>query len=322
MIIETQEGIEIDSVNDLASTVMGGIWADFREAIPKPQGDLLTEGLNLILLAHTPSEDIKDLLDPEFLDGFTTSELPSILTNVLVNEGITINTKKTMIYEHITGNMIEALVKMGFVLSEDEQTIDQLPLMCKLVNVFFDLQGYEDTSGLVNILESSDIEPKERFLLVLQSYLGDDFDYEGYSLLVEDISEVTLASIKMALIEESAIDTIPDNIVIRVRNNKELVDHTLAYAHVRKNGQVGGSINGFLSFFSEQLLAVLEDGTKDQTQANIEYGKEIIAFYLISEINNSSLKDKLLGYLNTIIEDHVALLKLETLVNNLVLSND
>lgn len=318
MIIENQEVISNDDFEDLAATLMGGIWGEFLDSIPDLQGKLLTEGLNLILLSNLPSSDLKDALDPEALDGFTTSELPTVLTNLLVDEALDTSVKKDMVFEHITGNIIETLVKMGFVVNEDVGN-ECLPLMCKLVSVFFDLDGYEDVIGIADVLDSTDIPPKDRLGFVMERYLGNEFDYETYCLTVDDVSEVTLKSLRAALIQEDAIDAIPDNIVNRVTKNKELLNHTMAYAHVRANGQVGGSIAGFLSFFGKKLLALLENDSKDITEAQLDYSKEVIAFYLVSELNDHAIPNAVIEYLSSIVTDPVASVKLEAIVNQLVL---
>lgn len=321
MIFETQEAVLVHEDDDLAFVIMGGIWGEFKDSIPAIQAKVLTEGFNLILLGNEPTNEIEDLMDPEGgIGGFTTSTLPTIITNVLVDETIHTADKKNLVFAHITGNIIEALVKMGFTLNDDEASEEHLASLNKLVEVFYDLQGYQDLIGLADVLVSMDIPPKERFLLVMERYLGEGFDLDIYERLIDDVSEVTLKAIHDALMQQDASEGIPECIKERVIKNKELLDHTLAYKHIRENGQLGGSIGGFLSFFGQELFDIMENEEVDITKRQIQYGLEVTAFFLVSEINDHALRNDLILYLSENITDHVAMVKIEKKLKELVLT--
>lgn len=323
MIIETQEAISVDNDEDLAPIVMGGIWSEFKASIPTPQARILTEGFNLILLSNVSRGGMEELMDPEAVGGFTNSTLPNILTNLLVDDNIHTAEKKNLVFGHITGNIIEVLVKMGFTVDEDLATEEHLSALCKLASLFYDLNEYQDLIGLADLLDSQDIPPKDRYLMVMQRYQGDNFDIGIYEDMILDVSEVTIKALRDALLQEDASEGVPDNIVERLVNNKALLEGTLAFAHVRNNGQLGGSVESFLTFFSTDLHSIqtMDIGT-DETKRQYQYGREILALHMCSELNNHVMRDTVLRYLNEHITDYQALIKLETLIQKLVLTHE
>jgi hypothetical protein len=319
MIIETQEAVVMHEDEDLAATLMGGIWSDFKDSIPEPQAKILTEGFNLILLSDPAQTQNEDLEDPDFLTGRSGSLVPNLITEILIDENTHIPEKKNSVFQIITGNIIETLVKMGFTLNEDEVSQDRLMQLCQLVHLFYDLQNYQDLIGLAGLLESTDIPPKERYLMLMQRYKGDHFDIDVYELMVDDVSEVTLKAIRDALVQEEAVDMPPQNIITRIVQNKELLDGTLVYTHIRNNGQIGGSVQSFLNFYSRELEEYTDEPTPEKLVA---FGKEVTAIFLASELNNPVLKDRLISYLSGVITDYKAMVDIETLINRLVLTDD
>lgn len=319
MIIETQEAVVMHEDEDLAATLMGGIWSDFKDCIPEPQAKILTEGFNLILLSDPAQTQAEDLEDPDFLTGRSGSLVPNLITEILIDENTHIPEKKNSVFQIITGNIIETLVKMGFTLNEDEVSQDRLMQLCQLVHLFYDLQNYQDLIGLAGLLESTDIPPKERYLMLMQRYKGDNFDIDVYELMVDDVSEVTLKAIRDALLQEEAVDMPPQTIIKRIIQNKDLLDGTLVYAHIRNNGQIGGSVQSFLNFYSRELEEYTDEPTPDKL---VQYGKEVTAMFLASELNTPVLKDRLVSYLSGIVTDYKAMVDIETLINRLVLTDD
>lgn len=319
MIIETQKAVQVNEGEDLAATLLGGIWSDFKLCIPEPQAKILTEGFNLIILSQPEQTQEESLADPEAFAAHSDSLVPNTITNVLLDENSHVAEKKNLVFSIITGNIIETLVNMGFTLHEDEMTQEVLPQLCKIVSVFFDLQQFEDVMGLANLLESTDIPPKDRWLGVMERYLGVNFDLNDYELLIDDVSEVTLKALRDGLMQDEEIESPPQQIITRVIKNREKLDGTLAYKHVRANGQVGGSIQSFLSFFSRDL----DELTDNQTDDNMfQYGKEVVALFLVSEINNESLKDRIMRFLSTVVDGLVPMNRIEVLINGLVLSDE
>jgi len=112
---------------------------------------------------------------------------------------------------------------------------------------------------------------------------------------------------------------IPANIIKRVRANRALIDGTLAYEHVINNGTVGSPVETYLGFFKTDLVKLLDYPSMDN---QILYGKEVMGLYLISELNNDTLREELLDLVNEITTDHLALLAIEKLIGQLDLTNE
>lgn len=319
MIIETQDAVVMNEDEDFAVTLMGGIWSDFKDSIPEAQAKILTEGFNLILLSNPSESAQEDLSDPDFLSGRSDTLLPNVITAALVDDTTHTAEKKNAVFQLITGNIIEVLVKMGFVLNEDEVSQDRLAQLCQLVSLFYDLNNYQDLIGLADVLDSTDIPPKDRYLMVMQKYLGDNFDIDVYELMVDDVSEVTIKAIRDTLLQEDLTEAPPQMIVKRIIQNKAELNDTLVYTHVRNNGQVGGSVQSFLNFYRRELEVYTDEPTPEKL---IRYGKEVTAIFLASELNTPVIKDNLMRYLADIVTDYQALIQLETFINRLVLTDD
>lgn len=319
MIIETQEAVLLEENEDLAAALMGGIWSDFKESIPPLQAKGLTEAFNLILLSQPldvtdPSTGMPDTEDDDFMSNRTASAVPGLISNILSDESMHIPEMKNAVYQIITGNIIEILKGMGFILDDDVASQDTLGCMCKMLSFFYDLQEYEDLIGLADLLDSQDIPPKDRYLLCMERYLGEGTDLSDYEVLIVDVSEVTLKAIRDSLKQEDLDSAPPQSLIDRVLKNRTLLESTLAFAHIRNNGQLGGSVNSFLNFNSNFLEDLLEEGTE---KAQVQYGLEVIGFFLISELNSPLIKDRLIKHFSGVINDHIASLKIEKLINKL-----
>lgn len=294
MLIEHEDAIVLDESEWLADTLVGGLWTSFRNSIPALQATELDKAFNLIMMA----------------DG--ESLMPSQITSVLIDEYLDLSVKKQTVYVVIATNIIDLLTRMGVTLDEDIVGEDKLSQLFVLANFFFELKEYEDLIGLKGLLESYDIPPVDRYLRAMSVYWGEDFDISEYECLVQDVSEVTLKTIKDALFNPDDVETPPEPLQRRVIANKELLMGTKAYDHVVKNGQLGCSMISFLSFYKEELETIMEKDT-------LAYAKEVLGFYLISEINNEYLKDKVTQYLYSMITDVVTLGKVEALIDSVVI---
>lgn len=326
MLIETDEVVLLDDAEDLAESLVGGIWTEFKRGIPEPQAKILVEGFNLIILSNPPEESLLDEDPNEVLDGdpdavtaVTSSLLPNMVTNLLVDESLTTSQQKMGVYALITNNIIETLLKMGFELNEDEANSDKLVPMCRILKFFYEMDSYEDLIGIADLLMSTDIDPTQRFLLAMQKYLGENEDLTEYETLLVDVSEVTLKTIADNLKLGEVSEAMPETLVNRVRANADFIRGTLAFNHVINNGQLGGPVESFIAFFGDDLNRLMED----PTEANVrEYARELAGIYLISEVNTPVLKEKLLEFLYTIITDHMTLIHVETYLSQLVLDHD
>ena len=216
-------------------------------------------------------------------------------------------------------NTMSLLTGIGITVNEFYATAQMLPYICKIGYFFYEMQGYQDLIGIGSTLEAYDIPPVDRFLLVMERYLGEGTDMTPYELLVSDVSEVTIKTIKDALEDEDPSVGIPEPLIKRVKANLPALEGTLAYTHIRSNGQLGGSVEGFLNFFQKELGVLQENLTGENV---LTYIKELIGFYLISEVNSPAIKERLNKTVYDLVDDMVVLNKAEAMINKLVLDND
>ena len=317
MLINAEEAIVVGQEEDLGASVIGGPWVIFKQSIPEPQAKILVHALNLILLADVSAGEGN--VDADSLLGRPTSMLPVDINNLLVDDAVSLVNKKAHIYEMLIDNTMYLLRNLGLEIDEDYVTAEMLPYLCKIGHFFFEMQGYQDLIGLAGVLESQDIPPVDRFLLVLHRYLGEETDMTNYEMLVTDISEVALKAIKDSLEGEDVSVGIPDSLIQRVRGNIVSLEGTLAYTHIRSNGQLGGSLDSFLNFFQAELNVLQENLEGENVLA---YIKELIGFYLISDVNSPQIKERLLVTINELVDDHIVLIKAEEMVNKLVFANE
>lgn len=320
MLINAEEAIIMAAEEDLAASVIGGPWVIFKQSIPEPQAKILVHAFNLILLADSGEPAGEDgEPDIDAMMGRPTSFLPMQINNLLVDDAVSLVNKKLHVYQMLIDNTMSLLQGIGFTFDEDYVTAEMLPYLCKIGHFFYEMQGYQDLLGLAAALESQDIAPVDRFLLVLHRYLGEETDMSNYEMLIQDVSEVTLKAIKDGIEGEDVTVGIPDSLIARVKNNVINLEGTLAYEHIRSNGQLGGSLDSFLSFFHRELEPIQENLEGERV---ITYLKELIGFYLISDVNNSQIKERLLATAYELIDNHLILVKAETMINQLVLANE
>lgn len=299
MIIETEEIVLHDENEDYALTCIGGIWINFKESIPAPQATILTEAFNLIYLS-----------DPDTFVG-------NMINEILIDENQDTAAQKLAIVSLFTNTLIDILKKLGCTINTDNITLNSLEELCNMVSFFYDLQEYEDVIGLVNLLESQDIPPTERFLGAMALYLGENFQIYPYEAILEDVSEVTVVTLKNGLKGEDLDSEIAPGIIRRVRANVAIMEDTLAYTHLRDHGGVGNSVEALMNFFKHDLDKLLQN---DSTADQIKYAKEVTALYLVSELNSDRIKDELYNFLVPLITDHLASIGLDKIINQLDLS--
>lgn len=299
MLIDLEESVDLNEEGNLADHMVGGMWITFRSAVPSLQTKILDNAFNLIMLSDE------------------NSVLPSQIADVLANTDLEMSVKKQAIYVLLTVNTINLLTEMGITLNQDVTGEDKLKELSRLLDLFLSLQDYQDLIGLKSLLECMDIPPVNRLLGVMEKFWGEDTDLSEFECMIEDVSEVTLKAVKDSLFCPEELVNTPDNIVNRVLANKAFMEGSKAYAHLINNGQAGGTMPAYLNFFKAYLEELLETNT---LEANLQYAKEVLCLFLISEINDHWLKEKALQYIYTVIEDITSITKVEEMIEGVVIS--
>lgn len=299
MLIDLEESVDLNEEGNLADHMVGGMWITFRSAVPSLQTKILDNAFNLIMLSDE------------------NSVLPSQIADVLANTDLDMPVKKQAIYVLLTVNTINLLTEMGVTLNQDVVGEDKLKELTRLLDLFLSLQDYQDLIGLKSLLECMDIPPVNRLLGIMEKFWGEDADLSEFECMVEDVSEVTLKAIKDSLFCPEELTNTPDNIVNRVLANKAFIEGTKAYGHLVNNGQAGGTMPTYLNFFKDPLEELLEANT---LEGNLQYAKEVLCLFLISEINDHWLKEKALQYIYTVIEDITSITKVEEMIEGVIIS--
>jgi len=298
MLIDVEETVNLNEEGNLADNMVGGMWITFRSAIPPLQATVLDNAFNLIILSD---ED---------------SVVPHQIADVLANTDLELSVKKQTVYVLLTVNIISLLTEMGISLNQDVAGEEYIKDLAKLLDFFLSLQEYEDLIGLKSLLECMDIPPVNRLLRAMEMYWGEDEDLSVFEVLLVDVSEVTLKAIKDTLFSPEEMANTPDNIVNRVMDNKAFMEGTRAYEHLINNGQAGGGMPTYLNFFKPYLEELLESGKSEDL---LVFAKEVVAFYLISDINDHWLKEKATEYLYSVIEDITAITRFEQMIEGVVI---
>lgn len=298
MIVDVEESVNLNEEGNLADNMVGGMWITFRNAIPPLQARILDNAFNLIILSD---EDVV---------------LPSQIADLLANTDLDLSVKKQAIFVLIAVNIINLLTEMGITLDADMVGEDKIKELTKLLDFFLSLQEYQDLIGLKPLLECMDIPPVNRLLRAMEMFWGEDEDLSEFECMIVDVSEVTLKVIKDTLFNPEELTNTPDNIVRRVHANKSFMEGTKAYEHLINNGQAGGGMPVYLNFFKPYLEGLLEVNTLESL---LTYAKEVLSFYLISEINDHWLKEKATEYLYTVIEDITAITKVEQMIEGVII---
>lgn len=300
MLTEIEEAVDMNGVDGIADC-LGDIWTDFKQSLPPEHAKIYVEGFNLTLLS------------------FPDSLLPVQINELIIDEQPSETSKNQILRNLITDNIMVILRGMGFTLDPDYADRDRLRELINLVNLVYELRGSEDLVGIADLLDCTDLPPMDRFIRVLERYMGEEIDSELYRLIVSDVSEVLLKALRDGLEDLDSLDSPPQEIIDRVIANKPLFTGTLAWDHVTQQGPLGSPIESLLKYYDGELQKLLVSENEQDVK---RYGLNVIAFFLISEINNDQLKDTILRYLDDVVSDINVSMMLEEVVKQLELTHD
>lgn len=319
MLVEQETAIHLDDNEDLLSIYVGELWDEFKYHIPEEQSKTLVTGFNLIIISSVPEED------------FTLGELPdytpetvvlSVLPNILLDETLDTPNKKEVVYLLLINNIIELLEKLGIKFEEDYVNLESIDNLITLLDFFFVLDDYEDLIGLKDLLTSDDIDQKDRLLDALELYHGESFDIEPLTYLISDVSDLTLTtladSLKRELGQEDE-EIIPISFKERIKNNKHLFVDNFVTEHVKFGAELGSPITNLFAFFANQIAELVDNPTEDNL---VEYARCLAQMYLISDENDSAIKEGCLSHITELVDDLTTYNKAECIINELVLTNE
>lgn len=280
----------------------GNNWTEFSETIPAEHAALHVRGIALILTAYSDS-----LLPTQFIELSIDERMDSHMKSVALRK---------LIYD----NLLDIINKMGVSLNIDIVEITHIPLLMDIIDFFYTITEIEDSYTTVYPqLIADDESPKYRFINAISKVIYDteEPDISDLESIIDDVSEVSLKTLADAITNTDGEDIPPDNIITRVVQNKNKLDNSLGYTHVRNGGVVGSDINSYLNFFTKELTTLLEQDTLEGFE---QYGYDIISLHLISDINDDKLKDTLLRFFDGRIDNIQSLIRIESYIKSLILS--
>jgi len=284
---------------DLVIDHCGNVWNEFMETIPEPHVELFEKGLAIVFRA------------------FPESLVSTQIIELVVDEQLDSNMRSMALRKIIYDNIRDIINKMGITLNNDYLELDHLDLLCDIADFFFVVTLIEDSMSTVYPqLQATDVHPKYRFIHAFTKAMTDteEPDISELECVLDDVSEVTLDTICASLTGHDNQDIPPDNIIKRVVGAKDVLDGSLGYQHVRNGGGLGSPVENYLNFFAHELRVLLE---QDTLESYIEYGRNVISLYMISELNDDRIKEALLNYFDGRLDDLTALIRIESIVKSL-----
>ena len=251
---------------------------------------------------------------------YPDSLLPTQIIEINIDDNLDAHMKSNALRHVLFDQLKDIVNKMGVSLNNDYLEITHLPYLIDIAEFFMVVTEIDDNiqTVLPQLLADSE-HSKYRFLNAFGKVYQDgneDADLSEFEYIIDDVSEVSLKMLVDSITGTDGEDIPPENIINRVTLNKDLLDGSLGWTHIRNGGVVGSSVETYLTFFNKELTALLE---KEDTESFVAYGKDVISLHMISELNNDDFKNKLSLYFECRVDDLQALINIESLIKSLTL---
>lgn len=303
MIIETSNQIELDNNESIALSVLGDIWLRFTNHIPEPQAKVLSEAISVIILA-----------DPE-------SDFTNKVVELLLREDIDITNIKINIYELCVSVIIDLLERMGVTLVDNQIEFQDLETLTLILDLFFEVVNYEDLIGIRTTLESTELDNHGKLVRVLELVYEGVIDDSKLEDIIGDVTDVVINTIRLGVREDITEDVqiVPRSIIERLKANVELFKETVVYEHIVNDGQLGSSFESYQEFFKSDIQVLLDNPTPDNM---FLYLKTLAGILLMSEVKDSTIKRRLSDISENLFNDLQDIIKVDKIIEGLVLDDD
>lgn len=282
---------------------LGDHWNEFETGIPAAHIELYEKIIAVIMTAY-----------PDSL-------FPTQFVELTMDESLGYEEKSMALRYIFLDQLTEIINKIGIWLNKDFVEVKHLPELVEIADLFFYMTEISDAENtLLPLIAATDNSPKYRFIHTLCKVIypeEEEPDTSEYECLIDDVSEDTLRALEDSITLQDRHDIPPDMVIVRVQANSELLNNTLAYTHVRNNGSLCASVESYIGFYKAELDKILED---ESIPSAVQYGREIIAFHLISNFNDEQIKNHLLTYFDGRVDNLVANFQIINMVNKLILN--
>ena len=296
MLLESDK-FDLTDVNLLTADV-GGMAVAFLDSITEANATRLVNGYNLIKVT-----------DPDTMLG-------SIVTDILVDQSVDIPLQKDTLLRLMLTNIIKLLRQASVHIDEDNVEFSDYDTIYQILDLFTIVDNIEDLMGLSIVLENQSISPKERFIQLYSTiYIEEDESVlERLHILIKDVSEVTLETLRLSLIYPKLEDIIPDKLVQRICANKDLLCKSFVGDFIRNGGNVGSTVENLLSFFSTDLNLLRDP----DYEFPLHYYVAVLGVIIISDTNNESIRSVFAKFAESTVEDVDLLMDIDKLLDGVV----
>lgn len=294
--------LELADDSEMVLATVGGIWSEFCSHLPTEQAKVLTKGCNIILLS-----------EPE-------STLPTDIIELIIREDLEISNKKLVMYETFITAIIDILNRMGVKVNDELIEFEDLSTLTCMLDTFFEVQNYEDLIGLRELLDGAENTTEDKYVEVVYKLYKDQVEDKLHELVTE-VSLNVINGLRLGVREDDRdeVTLVPKEIITRMRAKVEYIKDTPIYNHILMDGQLGGDVESYISFFGRDLEPLLENPTNDNI---IQYFKILVAIYIISDVTHDKLLDSLLRRSNELIEDYELSLKVDNYIRKVIVDED
>lgn len=286
----------IDDTNlKVAIDELGDLWFSFEECLVPETAIIFNKSYNLIVMAVKDSAlslDISAILT----DG--TQDIPSVVNNVR---------ETFLVY------MCDILNNMGIIIDKEYVDGDTLPYFNVILDTIYLTDGMDDVMGLIYVLENETFTNKERVIEVIKR-IHDLDDDEIYPDLIRDVSADVIKGLLMGLgaDKEDDREVANEEVIRRVKKNREFLKGTLAGTHVINNGPMGLSYQVLSDMFINELAKLIVGEKKD-------YYKNILGMLVISSMTDEEIESGYEAMIKDFANDLDELYIAGTLLEELVL---
>lgn len=282
--------IDMTNVN-LASENLGAMWDDFVTRCIPEAAILLQDAYNLINLS------------------FPDNSLDTTITTILIDEAMGTSDTIQAIRRQLIYGLVDCLQIMGIIIDMDYVGPEELVDLSHVLDTIYTFDGMEDLLGLVDVLEDDQIDPKERFITVIQ--LNDpSYDTEKLQYIIKDVSPNVTKGIMVGLniLDRDDNQYMEPSLKRRIIDNKEFLSGTVGETHIKNGGGLQQELDGYLGLFGPELGPMMIEDP-------VLYIKNILSLMLISSIPETLIKGQILSLAQEICGDLNDLYKAQAVID-------
>lgn len=299
MLVEIEKYVDLD--DNLPTELLGSYWEEFKLQIPEEQYNILDGTLKLILA----------------LSGDTT-EIVTLIHNTITNH-MEPHAKKMEVYYTVLNTTLSLLEEAGIEIEDEHANIENFKYFSKLLQLLLEIGHIEDVYGLIETLDSSDTDNKDKLISCYCIIHGEE-EEDKIQELVVDVSSVLIKTIKAALTDdEYYLESVSEEIVKRVRDNRWLFEGTLGREVLDSQTAIESDIKSLLNFYESELYDL---NNSDNSETRIKHFTNLLSLYMVSSLTNEQIKVKVDDYQTTYIGDIQESMLLDDVLIKVNLNND